>query len=103
MKDLNISLVVELISVAGAVAGVFFYIGKLEARINKNTYDLNHARQVIKEDVKAKFSKDLEEVDKILKQYEYVLKNVQIRLYNLERWAESQGYQRVRTDTDFPD
>lgn len=101
MGKLDVTLIVELITIVGAMAAVFFYIGKLDSRITKNTYDLNHARQVIKEDVKAHIGKDLEDNDKVLQQYEYVLKNVQIRLYNLERWAEEQGYQRVRTDTDF--
>ncbi|NEN90638.1 MAG: hypothetical protein F6K48_17670 [Okeania sp. SIO3H1] len=101
MEGINVSLIVELITIAAAVAAVFFYFGKLESRITKNTYDLNHARQVIKEDVQAKFGKELKDIDNLLERYEHVLKNVQIRLYNLEKWAENQGYQKVRTDTDF--
>ncbi len=99
MQSFDIEMIVGIMSIFGAISSIFLFIGKLQSKVNKNSYDINHAREIIKKDVIEKLGRELESLDRELEVHASSLKNAQIRLYHLERWAENQGFSRVKTDT----
>ncbi len=48
MKTLDIDLIVGLIAIISAICGIVFYIGSLKSQIDKNSWDINASRKVIR-------------------------------------------------------
>lgn len=89
MRLLDWEFATVLLTVLSGLIGIIFYISEMNHFVKEG---VNLQKQV---------GKDIEEIKVTMIHFENAGRNTQIRLYDVEEWAESNGYKRVNSKTDF--